>query len=188
MTDALASRLHPGIARGHAAHGEEGTNGLILGEQAIGVGHEDSTQGVAVVDRDLTDRTIDRSCDLICLGEQRHLVGLGNIDGSDLNLVATISAVASEGNGANTATTSASSSRRRRRSSDETLLAEIGGMGEACGVADDDTNARTAVAARGELLDPTVIEQRRRTAPILGEDLGELPARSQGRTQDSLQH
>ena len=56
---------------------------------------------------------------------------------------------------------------------------EIGGVGEAGGVADDDPDAGATVAARGELLDPAVVEHAVAVAPVLGEDLGELAAGAQ---------
>ncbi len=39
-------------------------------------------------------------------------------------------------------------------------LAEVGGVGEAGGVALDDADAGTTVATAGDLLDPTVVERR----------------------------
>ena len=52
-------------------------------------------------------------------------------------------------------------------------------MGEPGGLTDHHPDAGAAVATRGQLLDPAVVEPGRRTAPVLGEDLGEVAAGSQ---------
>ncbi len=49
-------------------------------------------------------------------------------------------------------------------------------MREARGLAHDDADAGAAVAPRGELLDPAVVERDPRRAAILHEHLGELTA------------
>ena len=67
-------------------------------------------------------------------------------------------------------------------------LGQVGGVGEAGGVADDDADAGAAVAAGGELLDLAVVEQGRRRALVLGEDLGEVAAGVQGRAEHAADH
>ena len=62
-------------------------------------------------------------------------------------------------------------------------LAEVGGVGEAGGVALDDADAGATVAAAGDLLDPAVVEPRRRGALVLGVHLGELAAGAHRRTR-----
>ena len=52
-------------------------------------------------------------------------------------------------------------------------LRQVGGVGEAGGLADDHPDPGAALAARGQLLDPAVVEPGGRAAPVLGEHLGE---------------
>ena len=160
VPDALASGLHAGVAGGHAAHGEEGADGLVLGEQSIGVRHEDPTETVAVIHRDLADGGIGGPGDLVGTGEQLDLAGLGDLDRRDLDLVPTGALLPGEGDGAHAASTAASSCRRRLGRGDESCFGEVGGVGEPGGVAHDDSDAGTTITTGGELLHPAVIEQR----------------------------
>src|SRR3712207_1452544 len=61
----------------------------------------------------------------------------------------------------------------------EPLFGEVGGVGEAGGLADDDPDARAAIAARRELLDPAVVEGGGRAAAVLDEHLGEVAPRAE---------
>ena len=51
---------------------------------------------------------------------------------------------------------------------------QVGGVREPGGLADDDPDAGAAVAPGRQLLDPAVVEEGRRRALVLGEDLGEV--------------
>ena len=52
-------------------------------------------------------------------------------------------------------------------------------MGESGGLTGDDPDAGTAVAPRGQFLDPAVVEGGRRRAAVLHEHLGELATGAQ---------
>jgi hypothetical protein len=58
---------------------------------------------------------------------------------------------------------------------------------EAGRLAEDHSDAGTAVAARAQLLDAALIEHGRGRGAILHEDLGELAAPLEGGPEDSLQ-
>src|SRR3546814_1483675 len=47
-TERLVPGLHAGVAGGHCHHREEGAHLVVLGEQALAVGHEDAPTAVAV--------------------------------------------------------------------------------------------------------------------------------------------
>ena len=68
------------------------------------------------------------------------------------------------------------------------VLAEVGGVREAGGLAADDPDAGAALAAGHELLDLGVVEPRRRDPPVLGEHLREVATAREGRVQRALQH
>ena len=67
-------------------------------------------------------------------------------------------------------------------------LAEVGGVGEARGVALDHAYAGAAVAATGDLLDPAVIQAGHRRALVFDEDFGELSAGSHRRAEDPFEN
>ena len=67
-------------------------------------------------------------------------------------------------------------------------LAQVGRVGEAGGLADDDPDAGAPGAARGQLLDPAVVEHGAGRRGVLGEDLGHVaPAGQRGR-EDAFEH
>jgi hypothetical protein len=67
-------------------------------------------------------------------------------------------------------------------------LAEIGGVGETGGLAVHDPDARATRPARGQLLDPAVIEHGAGRHGVLGEDLRHVAAAHQGRREDAFEH
>ena len=66
------------------------------------------------------------------------------------------------------------------------VVGQVGGVGEAGGLADHDPDAGAAVAARGQLLDPAVVEHGRRRPLVLDEHLGEVAAGAEGGGQRAL--
>ena len=68
----------------------------------------------------------------------------------------------------------------------QALLGQVGGVGEAGGLAHHDPDAGAPVAARGQLLDPAVVEQGRRGPLVLDEDLGEVAAGAEGSAERPL--
>ena len=188
VADALAAGLHAGVAGGHAADGEERADGVVLREEAVGVGHEDAAAVVAVAHRHLGDGASHRAGDVVGAGEQLDLAGLGHVTGVGLDVVAAGRGATGEGDGAGAPSPALGGGRGGLGGGEQAGLGEVGGVGEAGGVAHHDPDAGAAVAARRELLDPAVVEQRRAVAPVLGEDLGEVTARLQGRPEHPLQH
>ena len=77
--------------------------------------------------------------------------------------------------------------RRRRRFGGTTqpVLGQVGGVGEAGGLAPHDADSGTTVEARRELLDLAVVETGRGRALVLREHLREVAARLQGHAQDA---
>ena len=74
----------------------------------------------------------------------------------------------------------------RLRGGLEPALGQVGGVGEAGGVADDDPDAGAAVAPGGQLLDLAVVEPGGRRPPVLDEDLGEVAASAQCGPENAL--
>ena len=68
--------LHPGVADRDAVHEEPGAHGVVLDEQAVGVGHEDAAAGVGVADADLADRVVLGPGGLVGALEHFGLAGL----------------------------------------------------------------------------------------------------------------
>ena len=70
----------------------------------------------------------------------------------------------------------------------EAGLGQVGRVGEAGRLAVDDPDPRPARAARGELLDPAVVEHRAGGRGVLGEHLRHVAAADQGGGQDAFEH
>ena len=60
-------------------------------------------------------------------------------------------------------------------------------MGEAGGLADHHPDPGAPLAARGQLLDPAVVQDRRAGLAVLGEDLGHVAALGQRGGQDPFE-
>ncbi len=188
VADALAPGLHAGVAGGHARHREERLHLVVRRQQAVAVGHQDAAAAVAVAGRHLADGAALLAGDLVGPGEQLDLAGLGHVAGVDLDDVGRGRGLAGEVDRAGAAAAPAGSGGRGLGRGGEAGLGEIGGVGEAGGVADHDPDAGPAVAARRELLDLAVVEQRGRRALVLDEDLGEVAAGAQRGAQGSADH
>jgi hypothetical protein len=74
----------------------------------------------------------------------------------------------------------------RLRGGAQPVVGEVGGVGEAGGLADHHPDARPAVAPRRQLLDAAVVEHRRRRSFVFHEDLGEVAAGAQGGGERAL--
>ena len=69
----------------------------------------------------------------------------------------------------------------------EAVLAQVGGVGEAGGVAANDADAGAPVESGRQLFDSAIVEAGRRAALVLGEHLGELASTAQRRAEDALE-
>src|SRR3546814_11572963 len=86
-TERLVPGLHAGVAGGHCHHREEGAHLVVLGEQALAVGHEDAPTAVAVAGGDLADRRTRRPGGFVGALQQLDLAALGDLVGVDRHLV-----------------------------------------------------------------------------------------------------
>ena len=81
---------------------------------------------------------------------------------------------------------------RRRRSRggsrSQPAFTQVARVGEPGGLAGDDPDAGAAIPTAGDLLDPPVVEARRRRALVLGVDLGEVAARPHRGSEHALQN
>ncbi len=85
-------------------------------------------------------------------------------------------------------TTASGRARRGIGRLEQTLGREIGGVGEARGVAAHDAQARATVVTGDELFDAPVVETGVRRAPVFDEDFGEVAAAAQRLVERGLQH
>ncbi len=183
----LVAGLHPGVAVGHARDVEARPDLLVLGEQAVRVGDEDAAPAVAAADLHLGDGVAGGTGGLVGPGEQLELarlvhrvrgravappVGRQRVEGHRAHAVAALA-----GHGG---------SRPGRR--EQPRLTQVGGVGEARRLAVDDPDPGPARPARGELLDPAVVQQGTRRHGVLGEDLGHVAAADQGGGQHAFEH
>ena len=152
---------------------------LVVGEQAVGVGDEDALAAVAVAGRHLDDRGAGRR------GRPRRPAAAAR-PWSALATVVGVRARRCSTGGApacgSRATVRAppppwlAAAAAASAAAAQAGLGEVGGVGEAGGLARDDPDAGAAVAAAGHLLDPAVVEPGRRRPLVLGVHLGELGA------------
>ncbi len=174
MADRLVARLHAGVAARDRVDPEPRLDLIVLGEQSVGVGHEDAPAFVDVDGRDLDDRR--------ALGPGRSVGPLQELDldrfGHRLrrgrHLVRPVHRLAGQ------VDHPSASARTPRRGTgglgcgEQPTLGEIGRVGVPRGLADDDPDPRAPIASGAQLLDLAVIERRRRRAPVLGEHLREI--------------
>ncbi len=66
-------------------------------------------------------------------------------------------------------------------------LRQVGGVGEAGRLTDDDPDAGAPVSAAGKLFDLAVVEKDRRARAVLGENLGEVTSSSERLVQHPLE-
>ena len=83
----LVSGLHAGVAEGHRRHHEQGADLVVLGQQAVAVGHQDPAAGIAVAGPDLADRAALGPGGLVGPAEQVDLGALGDRLGEHGDLV-----------------------------------------------------------------------------------------------------
>ncbi len=176
VPDALAAGLHAGVAHCNGAHTEHGAHLVVSGEQPIGVRDQDPATTVAVAGRHLRNVATGRTGGCVGPLEQFDLGGLGDLVGSDLCRARVLHRLPGQCHRAGAATSLTRRGRGRFRGGEQPPFGEVGGVGEPGGFANHDTNPGTPIAARGEFLDATVVEVRRRRCFVLGEDLGEVSA------------
>ena len=185
VADALPTGLHAGVAGGHARHGEERLHLVVAGQQPVAVGDQDAAPAVAVAGRHLADGAALGAGDLVGPGEQLDLAGLRHVARHDLDHVRRRRGPAGEVDRAGAAASAPGGGRRGLGRGGKPGLGEVGGVGEARGVADDDPDAGAPVAARRELLDLAVVEDGRRRPLVLDEDLREVTAGVEGGAEGS---
>ncbi len=93
-----------------------------------------------------------------------------------------------EGDGAHAVAALAGHGGSRSGRRQESGLTQVGRVGEARRLAVHHPDPGPARAARGELLDPAVVEHGARRHGILGEDLGHVAAADQSRGQHAFEH
>ncbi len=174
----LVTGLHAGVARRHGLHTEAGADLVVVGEEAVGVRHENAPPRVGVGRGDRTDRSTlgpgrrvgdPQELDLARLrhrlGLHRDVVRVGRGPGQrDL-----ADAAASRPRGCG----------RGFRGLGEPRFGQVGRVREPRRVAPNHPDAGAPRAAGGELLDSTVVEATAAAAAILGEHLREIAAAAQ---------
>jgi hypothetical protein len=163
-----ASPLATTLIRNEAAHL------LVLGEHAVGVGDEDAACGCRR-SRPTPARSPHRpSGRVVDPPEQFDLAALGTSSGYLLTVLTLGRVAAGERDRAHAAAALAGGRGGRRGRGQQARLAEVGGVREAGGVALHHADAGTAIAAAGDLFDPSVVESGRGGPLVLGEHLREL--------------
>src|SRR5205085_10353194 len=142
---------------------------------------------VAVAHRGLPDGAALRPRRLVGPQQQLDLARLGHVLGQDLDVVWPRHLPAGERRHLDTPGRAPRRRRRRLRRLAQPVLGEVGGVGETGGLAPDDPDPGTAVAARRELFDLALLERRRGRAPVLGEHLGEIAPRAEGGAEHALE-
>ena len=179
--------LHPGVAVRDARDVEAGAHLVVGGEHPFGVRDDEVTRRVAKGHLDLGDRRT------LAIEPRRRrdstVRSCGPCPRSPGTIARGARMVAQRSPRATSRTPpppSRATAAGRARRSEQTTLGEVGGVGEAGRLADHDSNTRAAIASGAELFDPSLIEQRRRRAPILDEDLGEVTAAAHRFVEHSL--
>ena len=126
--------------------------------------------------------------DVVGPGEQLDLAGLRNVAGHHHHDVGTIGGRPRQVDGTPTRAAATSRGGRDLGGRDEARFGQIGSVGEAGGLADDDPDAGATVTTRRQFLDLSVVQDRTRRPLVLGEHLGEVgPALGRG-TEHPLQY
>ena len=188
MADRLVAGLHAGVAARDGRDPEEGLDLVVLGEEAVGVRDEDAAPAVGVRGRHLHDRGALSSPGRVGPLQQLDLHRLGDRLGCREHLVGPADLASGEVDDLGAAGAAAGGGARRLGRGQQALLAEVGSVGVAGGLADDHPDAGSAVTPGAQLLDLAVIERRRRRAAVFGEHLGEVAAAAERRAQHLLQH
>ena len=190
--DAATGRFHPGLHAGvgnrHAVHHEPGAHRVVLDEQAVGVGDEDAAPGVGVTDADLADRVTLAARSLVGALEHFGLASLRDGLRKDPDLVRALDVAPFERDDVRFSRCAARRSRSGRGGLTQPVFAQIGGVRVSSGVAADDADARSALAARNQLLDLGVVEASRGHPTIFGEHLGEVATVAQCGVQRAFEN
>ena len=183
----LVAGLHAGVAVGDGADPHERAHDLVVGEHAVGVGHEHPFGAVAVAGRHLHDLRAEGTGSFVHALQEFHLRQLRHRVGILLDRVRAVRRRAGECNRAHatSSTTGGSCGRRGRRG--EARLGQVRGVREPGGLPGDDPDPRATVAAAGDLLDASVVETGRRGSLVLGVHLGEVGAGTHGAGKYSFQ-
>ena len=190
----LEPGLEAGVTRCHTGHRKPGADLLVAGVEPFGVGDEDPAPRAPASRLDLGDGAVGGPRRLVGPSQQVQGVPLGG-QGDPGRPVVTGPGRAGigrpqgpHGDRARPTAPAAGHGRGRLGRSQQAGLGEVGGVGESGGVPRDHPDAGTALASRGELLDPPVVQQGRRGRPVLGEDLGEVTAVPEGLGEHPLEY
>ena len=187
----LVPGLQPGVADRHARHGEAGARLVVRDEQPVRVGHQDLAARPAAARLDLGDRVARATGRLVGPAEQFEGLRL-RPERRERPSVTPSQSSASRERADRDGLAPAAAPRRpptpRSAARSRPRLGEVGGVGEPGRLARDHPDARTALPARRELLDPSVVEARSRGRPVLGEHLRELAAVAERLGQHPFEH
>src|SRR5262249_36894826 len=148
----------------------------------------DVLAAVAVAGRHLHDRRAGAAGGLVDAAQDLDLGRLGHAVGQHGDVVDAGRRGAGEGDRVGAAVALARRGRGGLGGRPQSGFAEVGGVGEAGGLALDDADAGTAVAPGGQLLDLAVVEAGGGAPLVLGVDLGELAAGAQRAGEHSFEH
>ena len=160
VADAAPAGLHAGVAGGDHADREQRADLVVLGQQAVAVGHEDPPAAVAVAGADLGDGAVGGRGRPRRPGAAARPCGpWGRPRAGARRPTGCVVGCRVEGDRAG----AAPAALRGRgpaasAAAEQPGLGQVGGVGEAGGVARHDPDAGAPVAARGQLLDPAVVE------------------------------
>ena len=186
VPERLVPGLQAGVAAGHHADAEQGAHLLVVGQDPVGVGHEDALAAVAVPGGHLHHGGTGVAGGLVGPQEELDLGRLADGVGRDRHVADAVRRLPGERHDPRSSPALAGRRRGRFRRRQEAGLAEVGRVRVAGRLALDDPDACAPVAPGGHLLDLAVVQVGRRRALVLHVHLGELGSGAQARGEHTL--